>query len=409
MADTSQPAPGEDLLERQVAAAWASLLGHTDAIADDIALRLLESEPVYAQGGPELHAQLRASCREHTRRGVRTMAGLAEPGDEAVHVWRETGRVRARQGVPMDAVLRAYSTGSRALWEGLLDRAQRGDLDVDEQVLLLAGQAVWRALDAQTATMAQAYRREEARLHRRDLQRQQSLLDGLVEGRGADPLFAQDARDGLGISDDDVLVCVVAPIDDPMDEPLKAPHDRLDRSGIVSHWHVRGGAYFGVVAAAGRSLDDVAQMLQPCVTGRVGVADVCEGLAGLATAYRLASRAAGTLPAGSRALVTLTERLPEVLIAGSPEVVPTLLASTLDPVLAMPTPQADLLLDTLAALLAADGSPTHAATALFCHRNTVIYRLRQLESLTHRKLHDPRDKLLLSLALLATGRSLDPQ
>ncbi|MPZ93821.1 MAG: PucR family transcriptional regulator [Propionibacteriales bacterium] len=382
-------------------------MGHTDAIADDIALRLLESEPVYAQGGPELHAELRASCREHTRRGVRTMAGLAEPDDAAVHVWRETGRTRARQGVPMDAVLRAYSTGSRALWEGLLDRAHRGDLEVDERVLLLAGQTVWRALETQTATMAQAYRREEARLHRRDLQRQQNLLDGLVEGRGADPLFAADAREGLGIGDEDLLVCVVAPIEDPLDEPLKAPHDRLDRSGIVSHWHVRSGASFGIVAVSGRSLDDVVQLLQPCVAGRVGVADVSEGLAGVAMAYRLASRAAETLPAGTRRVVTLAQRLPEVLVAGSPEVVPALLASTLDPVLALPTQQADVLLDTLAALLRADGSPTHAAEVLYCHRNTVIYRMRQLESLTGRKLHDARDKLLLTLALLATGRSPD--
>ena len=55
-------------------------------------------------------------------------------------------------------------------------------------------------------------------------------------------------------------------------------------------------------------------------------------------------------------------------------------------------------------LLAHDASPTHAAEQLFCHRNTVIYRMKQIESLTGRSLQDPRDKLLLSLGLLATGR-----
>ena len=61
----------------------------------------------------------------------------------------------------------------------------------------------------------------------------------------------------------------------------------------------------------------------------------------------------------------------------------------------MPEPQASTLLETLAALLRHDGSPTHAAEELYCHRNTVIYRLKQIEQLTGRTLTDPRDKMLL--------------
>ncbi len=71
------------------------------------------------------------------------------------------------------------------LWEALL--AQGAHDNVDEQVLLVAGQQVWSALDVQNAVFIDAYRRESVRLHRRDLQRQQSTLDALVEGRGADP------------------------------------------------------------------------------------------------------------------------------------------------------------------------------------------------------------------------------
>ena len=63
--------------------------------------------------------------------------------------------------------------------------------------------------------------------------------------------------------------------------------------------------------------------------------------------------------------------------------------------------QADTLLDTLRALLRHDGSPTHAAEELYCHRNTVIYRMKQIEQLTGRHLTDPRDKMLLWLAVTA--------
>ena len=55
---------------------------------------------------------------------------------------------------------------------------------------------------------------------------------------------------------------------------------------------------------------------------------------------------------------------------------------------------------TLAALLRHDGSAKHAAEELFCHRNTVIYRAKQIEQLTGRTLTDPRDKLMLELALM---------
>jgi DNA-binding PucR family transcriptional regulator len=60
-----------------------------------------------------------------------------------------------------------------------------------------------------------------------------------------------------------------------------------------------------------------------------------------------------------------------------------------------------MLLATLRALLAHDGSPTHAAEELYCHRNTVIYRMKQIERLTGRSLTDPRDKMLLWLAVTA--------
>jgi PucR C-terminal helix-turn-helix domain len=391
--------------ERELATAWASLLGHTDAIADALTLTLLANEPSYARAGAEMRLELRASCREHLDRGVRTMAGLAEPGEEAVHVWRETGRRRARQGIPMDVVLRAYSLGSRAVWEGLLERCHCGDLHVDEQMLVLAGQRVWCSMDVQTATLVESYRREHARLALRDLKRQHSLLDGLVDGRGSEPWFAQEVCEGLGLPPDEALACVVAAIDDPSTEPLNTPDDRLARAGIVSHWHVRAGHYFGVVALGDRPVCQLAALLRPCVIGRVGLALAPEGPAGFAQAYRLAARAAATLPEGCHRLTTLEERLPELLLADSPEIVPSLVHESLGPLLTLPHHQSSVLLDTLAMLLAHDGSPTHAAADLYCHRNTVIYRLRRIEELTGRRLGNPRDKLLLSLGVLATGRT----
>lgn len=401
-------ASGPDDLERQIRRAWRSLLPRADSIGDDIALTLLERDHEwYDKVGPELRADVRASTREHIRRGIRTMAGEAEEGKKATDVWRETGRRRARQGVPMELVLNAYSLGTRVLWEALLEQRSNESLGIADHILLLAGQRIWNALDVQNAVLVDAYRRESTRLQRRDLQRQQSYLDGLVEGRGADPRFAGEAREILDVLPDEPVACVVAPFDESLDEPLRAPEDRLERAGRVSHWHVRGGAYFGLVPLGESGVEELIRLLEPAVRGRVGVAASPDGLGGFATAYQLAASAARTVPKGTRDIVSVTARLPEVLLSGSPEVTSLLVSETVGPILAVP--QCDMLLETLGALLAHNGSPTHAAESLYCHRNTVIYRVRQLEALTGRSIQVPRDRLLLGLGLMAVGRSAAPE
>lgn len=400
------PDGDEAVLEQQVRQAWASLIDSAEAIADDISLQLFEKDREwYEKADPDMHADVRASTREHIRRGILTMAGRTEPGKKATDVWRETGRRRARQGMPMELVLNAYSLGTRVLWEALLEQGARQDLGVDDHVLLKAGQRIWHALDVQNAVLVEAYRRESARLQRRDLQRQQGFLDGLVSGRGADPEFARDAAETLGVAVDEPVACVVAPFDEALDEPLRGPDDHLERSGRVSHWHVRGGAYFGLVQLSGMDSAGLVDLLDAVAAGRVGVAVAAEGIAGFASAYQLAARAAHTVPRGSTQVVTVSDRLPEVLLSGSPEVASLLVEESIGPLLSQPAHHAEVLLETLVALLEHNGSPTHAAEALFCHRNTVIYRMKQIEQLTGRSLQVPRDRLLLVLGLMATGRS----
>jgi DNA-binding PucR family transcriptional regulator len=130
---------------------------------------------------------------------------------------------------------------------------------------------------------------------------------------------------------------------------------------------------------------------------------VVEGAADVAGAYRLAETAARTLPAGTARVVTIDDRLPEALLSNSPEIGSRLVGQTLGRLLELPHDEREVLLETLSALLDADGSPTRAADLLYCHRNTVMHRLRRIESVTGRKLTDPRARLLWQLALLGTG------
>ena len=111
----------------QVQRAWALLLDQSDAIADGITLTLFERDAeIYERIGPELRVDVRESTRRHIRRGLEVLAGQRPVGSSARSLWRETGRRRARQGVPLEVVLNAYTLGARILWEALVTRVQEG-------------------------------------------------------------------------------------------------------------------------------------------------------------------------------------------------------------------------------------------------------------------------------------------
>lgn len=397
------PATVDAELEARLQRAWATLIPSADAIADSITSLLEHNDPVwFERADPALKADVVHNTREHVRRGLRTLAHQDDPEHRPADVWRETGRRRARQGISMEVVLTAYTLGTRVMWEALL-QLDRDVLGLDDHLLLIAGQRLWHALDVQNAVLIDAHRRESARLTRRDLQRQQSLLDRLVDG-SAEPELADEAATALGIAAGEPVACVVAPFDS-LEEPLRSPEDRLERAGRMSFWHVRGGAQFGLVPIEGSSGDDLAELLGPAAAGRVGIALSAEGVSGFAAAFQLASRAAATLPRGKVEVVQVVDRLPELLLSASPEVATLLAEETVAPLLGLGRHQSEVLLATLATLVRCNGSPTKAAEELYCHRNTVLYRLKQIESLTRRDLRDPRDRLLLALGLLAVGHA----
>jgi DNA-binding PucR family transcriptional regulator len=60
-----------------------------------------------------------------------------------------------------------------------------------------------------------------------------------------------------------------------------------------------------------------------------------------------------------------------------------------------------VLLRTLAAWLDTGGSAGQTAAQLYCHRNTVLNRLRRVEALTGRSTERVDDLVFWSLALLA--------
>lgn len=376
------------------------LLDDIDGLADRLTVLVMAREPVYAE--LDMLDELRAACRTNLQVGVQVLAEQVPGGVDPKDVSRHVGRRRARQGIPLEAVLRAYRLGGRVIWEALLHASRGRFSGAYDDALLDAAGSVWRVNDGSSAVLVEAYRMEELRLHSHDLSRRHAVLDGLVEGRGGDPAFLREAATVLGLPETGPLLCVVAPVEPSGEDPLRAPQEALAGHGVSSVWFLRPRDEVGLVALGTRPAGAALDALRPCALGRVGVSPELSGLAGVDNGYRMAHTAARTLTGPGLAL--LDDRLPEALLVDSPELVPRLVTASLGGLLDLPPADRQTLLDTLAALLAAGGSPTHAATALFCHRNTVIYRMRRIEAATGRRLTDTRDRLLLTLGMMAIRR-----
>ncbi|WP_369255542.1 PucR family transcriptional regulator [Geodermatophilus amargosae] len=390
-------------VEERLAELVPVLLERLDEMTDRLVEILVETEPAYREAMAGGDPQMRATLRRNLEVGVR---GLRPDVPAAYHQShaegaRAVGRLRAAQGIPLEAVLRAYRLGGQITWEALVALSRQGDRHDDGLLLEVAG-SLWRTNDRGCSAAAEGYRAEERRRSGLGTVERQRLLDGLLDGRGGDPAFARTAAELLSVPLAGRLAVVVAPVRDEGDEQLD-PAAALLKRGIRSAWGTRSQAAVGVVGLGTRRLPELLAWLGAVATGPVGVSSVVEGAAAVAGAYRLAETAARTLSEGVARVVTIDDRLPEALLSNSPEIMSRLVGQTLGRLLELPGDEREVLLETLSAFLDADASPTRAADLLYCHRNTVMHRLRRIESVTGRKLTDPRARLLWQLALLGTG------
>lgn len=378
--------------------------GRVEGMTERMTEVLLASEPAYRELPRESQYEVRDTIALSLERGLTGLVGVAtRTGVGSVAGAREVGRRRAAQGVPLEAVLRAYRLGGQVTWQELLAASRESQFARDPLLLEVVG-SLWASNDVQCAAVAKGYRDEQRRLAVVDDAARQQVLDGLLGGRGGDPGFVRSASELLGVPLGGRLMAVVAPSEPAGAPTLADPDSALLRRGVRSVWGWRSGVQVGVVALGARRMVDVLGWLEELAEGPVGVSPVVEGAAEVAAAWRLADTAARTLPAGQPQVVSIDDRLPEALLSNSPEVAGRLVDQCFGRLSGLPDDERTVLLDTLAAFLAAEGSSTRAADALYCHRNTVMHRLRRVEQVTGRSVADPRSRLLWQLALLDSER-----
>jgi PucR C-terminal helix-turn-helix domain len=178
-------------------------------------------------------------------------------------------------------------------------------------------------------------------------------------------------------------------------------------NGIRVLWRSRGTSHFGIVVLGDTDVPTFASALPVTPGWRTGVSLVVDGLTGLYRGRQLAELAVRTIATGD-GVACLEDRMATALLASRPDLAGELTGHVLAPLLELDRVNRDVLLDTFTAWLAADGSVRRAARPLYCHRNTVLNRLRRLEKLTQRSLSTPKDLVELTLAVEAFRLTPEP-
>lgn len=375
-------------------------------ICDQVVRLIIAQEPTYQPQGLVPRTLLVQSVNANVRRILLALSGAEFTDQQELAAARTTGRQRAQQGVPLEAVLRAYRLADQVLMHTMLEEVHtltQGDVATFLDVIT----GVLKVIDRQSEAVVAGYRETEAELLRRDDQRQQAMFDALLEGRGSDPALAQHAVAALGLPLEGPYVVTVSVFDVAPHRSLSATRDACAAYLYRAAWRIRADREIGIIALGRSSVRRLVSALSSETPGRIGVSDPFGSIRDVPHALRMAEVALLTVPEDGDEVAWIAERLPQALVVSSPSLAEQLARQALGPVLDLPAAESEVLLRTLSVWYEEGRSASRAAVRLYCHRNTIMNRLHRVESLSGRSLDDHQYLLACYLGLL-TLRLLPP-
>lgn len=330
-------------------------------------------------------AALREGIRRDLRRAIRALVEERPLNDEDRAALGQIGDARARQGIPLEAMLGAYRVTIDEVFSELWRLADSGDANPSDVVLLARG--LWRYADPVMDLAVQAYRHREVTQAVVDTQRRTALVHAILlspPGAPADPLLTARldpngrylALRARSLDGDTRGLLMDLETPGALDDATVAPHES-DVIGFAARRPkivppagvVIGIGPAGPLAELPRSLAIATRVVETAAAFGLGGVHALEdvGIAAIA-------RSEGAL--GDALIARLVDRCHAQSAAGAE------------------------LLDTVSRWLDCDLSVERTASALFVHPNTVRNRLRRYEQLTGADLRKVDDLLGVRLALL---------
>ncbi|OZM71784.1 transcriptional regulator [Amycolatopsis antarctica] len=368
-------------------------------LVDRVFATILEQITLYRGAETVPADELRRSVEHNLRYMISAMRDPLAPRDFSAP--EETGRRRAQQGAPLPEVLRAFRIGFTSMWDLLAEQA-RADAEPDTiDTLLAAAARTWQLTDEYAEALTEAYRTSTAELLVAQQQRRSALAEALFTGEQRPDAGPWEVSQLLGLPADGDFVVIVAETSTTAEAGLAGIERGLADRGIASAWRLAPGRQMGVVSLRPGQSGPALEVTTARATTRTGISPVYRSLYETPRAVHLASVALGGLPAGRAEVAVFTGNPLAGLLARQRDESDRLVREVLGPVLELPVDDRTTLIDTLQAWFDHAGSAERAAEAMFCHSNTVRYRLRRIHELSGRSPAEPWAVADLAAALQA--------
>jgi hypothetical protein len=388
----------------------SAVRGRLPELVDKIVARIRREIAFYAATDVVRADDLRESVHANVDYILGSLAGPATANLSAPNA---TGRTRAAQGAPLAEMLTAYRVGVAEIWSTLVVTA-RGLPGVSADQVIDLADAVFAAQNVYSDAALAAYRDESREILRTRERERAAMVELILTGVQPMEAYGLDSDADAGQASDtlwevaqvlrlplDGAFLVIAAETSAGRDPLPGVEGALAVAEVRSVWRLDPEVCLGVLCLPDRSRNGTAlAVLNRRATRRIGASPVFAELRQASWALQLARLALGSHPGGS-GVEQFRDSPIDMLVAAAPQAALGTARAVLGSLLELPKDELDLLLGTFEVWVRASGSATAAGAALYCHPNTVRYRLRRIEAGTGRTLSSPGDIAELVTAVRA--------
>jgi hypothetical protein len=243
------------------------------------------------------------------------------------------------------------------------------------------------------------HRDEQKRRLVAEASQRSSPLDGVIAGRGFGDWSLRDIAGFLRLPTKGPFVVIAAQVSGAGEEPLCEIESKLRSLDISSAWTVAPDLQVGVVrVTSDEKFDAMVALMSRMTTARVGVSAAFDDLRETPTALHVAR----VMLRGKGDCDSSVAVFDNSILAGAVVNAPEAMIRTVGPVLDafsdLANDEREMLFETFRVWQDHDACVRDAAETLFCHPNTVRYRLRKIEARSGRSLSRPKDVVELYLA-----------
>ncbi|CDO28370.1 helix-turn-helix domain-containing protein [Mycolicibacterium porcinum] len=364
---------------------WQILLEKLAGIDDELAAEYLEridGGARYYDSVPDEH-----DLKDSARNAFRYLLGclLARPlSAELMAFPAHVGALRARQGIALENLSAAVRNDFLVAWSALLRLAD----DADMAVLARHVGQLWTVVDDFAGAIQRGYLDQRLQMARADIIEQQQCLSDLFSDEPS-PSVLHRAAEVLGL-DETARYWVVGIAAEAAASTVTR---RLAGLDVVALDHTSKGVTLLLLSAHSRWPDDEA-LATDLLAGVTGA--VAPRTTQLPNVFRAVTTVRMLVQLGLEA-ATLRRSWAALSISQLCVVIDDLRSYVEVPLASMN--DRDLLVEAVL-MFAESGSVSATAARLYCHRNTVLNRIRRFEEATGISLRTPRAQAMVQLCLL---------